>query len=106
MLDLENNPDSSLSQEYLNNIINKYGLPPNVEVRLPCIREKVDYPDEGWMCFYVVPFILCLSFPISGTPRDLLIHYDLALAQFMPNTWRTLMALRILAEEISIDLSY
>ena len=85
-MDPTNNLDYILSQDDLNNIVSKSGFLPNVEVRLPCIREKVDSPNEGWMCFYVVPFQLGLRFPISGPLRDLLIHYDLALAQFMPNT--------------------
>ena len=105
-LDPENNPDSILSQEHLYNILSKYGFPPNVEVRLPHPRDKADSSNENLTFFNVIPIHLGLRFTIGGSLRDLLIHYDLAPTQFMPNTWRTLMALIILAESISVELSY
>ena len=78
-LDLENNPNYILTQEDFNNIVSKYRFPPNVEVRLPCLEEKTDSPDENWTFSYVVVFHLGLRFLISSPLRDLLIHYDLAL---------------------------
>ena len=72
-LDPKNNPDSILSQEDLNNIVSKYGFPPNIEVRLPCPGEKADSFDKNWTRFYVVPFHLGLRFPISDSLRGLLI---------------------------------
>ena len=54
----------------------------------------------------MVLFYLGLRLQISGRLHDLLIHYDIAPAQFMPNTWRTLMVLIILVEKIDLDLSY
>ena len=61
-LDPKNNPDSISTQVGLNNIVSKYGFPPNVEVRLPRPGEKVDSPNGNWTCFYVVPFHLGLNF--------------------------------------------
>ena len=77
-----------------------------MEVRLPRPEEKAGSFDENWTCIYIVHFHLGLKFLISGSLMDLIIHYDLAPTQFMLNTWRTFMALIILAESISVELSY
>ena len=77
-LDPENNHDSILSQDDLNKLVSKYGFPPNVEVRLLCPEEKANSSNKNWTCFYIVLFHLGLRFPIRGSLRDLLIHYDLA----------------------------
>ena len=105
-LDPKNNPESILSQEDLNNIGSKYGFPPNVEVRLPRPEEKVASSDENWTCFYIVLFHLGLRFPISGFLKDILIHYNLAPTQYMPNTRRILMTLIILIENTSVKIFY
>ena len=74
-----------MSQEDLNNLFSKYRFPPNVEVRLLSPGKKADPSDENWTYFNIVPFHLDLRFPISGSFRDLLIHYDLALGSNSPD---------------------
>lgn len=97
------NPDLIVSQEKLNKMKNKYGLPPNVEVKLPWIREKADSPNEDWVYFYTFIFKFSFKFPITKFVKEIIIYYNLAPTQLMPNAWRILLGIEVLAERLGIE---
>ncbi|PON40981.1 hypothetical protein PanWU01x14_293110 [Parasponia andersonii] len=72
-------------------------------MRLPNRVERADSEVVGWTSFYVYTFKLGFTFPLPKLMRDVLIHFELALGQLMPNGWRLLMCLILMAEKMKSE---
>ena len=100
-----NNPDSVVDKKKLNKLKSKYGIPPNVEIRLARPGEKADSPNEDWTCFYTCIFKYGFRFPISKFVKDVLVYNNIAPAQLMPNAWRVLLGMEVLSEMLDITFT-
>lgn len=100
-----NNPDSIVDKKKLGKLRSKYGIPPNVEIRLARLGEKANSPNEDWTCFYTCIFKYGFRFPISKFVKDILVYYDLAPAQLMLNAWRVLLGMEVLLEMLDITFT-
>ncbi|PON76326.1 hypothetical protein TorRG33x02_242660 [Trema orientale] len=62
-------------------------------MRLPNLVDRADSEVVRWTSFYEYTFKLGIRFPLPKLIRDVLIYFELALGQLMPNGWRLLMCL-------------
>ncbi|KAK2659615.1 hypothetical protein Ddye_006148 [Dipteronia dyeriana] len=79
-----------------------YRIPNSVKLRIPKMNERADWDIPGWMCFYEYIFRLGFRFPILSLARHMLVYYDIAPSQLMPNSLRILLSLTILRERHGI----
>ncbi|KAK0607473.1 hypothetical protein LWI29_015596 [Acer saccharum] len=100
---LKDSPSSVISEDMLPGIRAMYGIPNDVELRAPKEYERADWDIPGWTCLYEYTFRLGFRFPIPQLVRRMLVYYDLAPGQLMPNTWRILLGLGILCERNNIQ---
>ncbi|KAK1565141.1 hypothetical protein Q3G72_019718 [Acer saccharum] len=100
---LKDSPASVISEDMLPGIRAMYGIPNDVELRAPKEYERADWDIPGWTCLYEYTFRLGFRFPIPQLVRRMLVYYDLAPGQLMPNTWRILLGLGILCERNNIQ---
>ena len=100
---LKDSPASVISEDMLPGIRAMYGIPNDVELRAPKEHERADWDIPGWTCLYEYTFRLGFRFPIPQLVRRMLVYYDLAPGQLMPNTWRILLGLGILCERNNIQ---
>ena len=99
---LQKNPASLISEDNLCVLREIYGIPKEVELRAPMKHEGADWDIPGWTCFYEYTLRLGFRFPVPPLARRLLLYYDLAPGQLMPNTWRILLSLGILSERYNL----
>ena len=99
---LDENPSSLVSDDNLCLLREIYGIPKNVELRAPKEYEKADWDIPGWTCYYEYTLRLGFRFPPPPLARRMLLYYDLAPGQLMPNTWRILLSLSVLSEKYNI----
>ena len=83
---LENSPASVITDDSLSMLRTIYGIPDDVELRAPREDERADWAVSGWTCFYEYTLRLGFRFPIPELVRRMLMYYDLAPGQLMPNT--------------------
>ncbi|KAL5861375.1 hypothetical protein ACOSQ4_002671 [Xanthoceras sorbifolium] len=86
------NPASVLKEEDVMRIRYSYGIPDGVTPRAPFKWERPDWDIPKWTCFYELPFQQ-VGFKLPGKVLD---HFELALGQLMPNSWRILLRLDLL----------
>ena len=79
-----------------------YGIPKDVELRAPREHVRADWDIPGWTCFYEYTLRLGFRFPVPQLVRRMLLYYDLASGQLMPNTWRILLSLGVLSERYNV----
>ena len=99
---LEQSPASLISEENLCALSEIYGIPKEVELRAPKEYERADWDIPGWTCFYEYQLRLGFRFPVPPLACRLLLYYDLAPGQLMPNTWRILLSLGVLSERYNL----
>ncbi|KAK2645029.1 hypothetical protein Ddye_020224 [Dipteronia dyeriana] len=80
-----------------------YGIPDSVELHIPNTNERADWDVPRWTCFYEYVFRLGFRFTISSLARPMLVYYDIAPGQLMPNGWRILLSLTVLRERYEIN---
>ncbi|KAK0592474.1 hypothetical protein LWI29_019771 [Acer saccharum] len=100
---LKDSPASVITEDMLPGICAMYGIPNDVELRAPKEYERADWDIPGWTCLYEYTFRLGFRFPIPQLVRRMLVYYELAPGQLMPNTWRILLGLGILCERNNIQ---
>ena len=100
---LNDSPTSLVTEDMLPGIRTMYGIPDDVELRVPREHERADWDVLGWTCLYEYTFCLSFRFPIPQLVRRMLLYYDLTPSQLMPNTWRILLGLGVLCERHSIQ---
>ncbi|KAK0596670.1 hypothetical protein LWI29_017906 [Acer saccharum] len=100
---LKDSPASVITEDMLPGIRAMYGIPKDVELRAPKEYERADWDIPGWTCLYEYTFRLGFRFPIPQLVRRMLVYYELAPGQLMPNTWRILLGLGILCERNNIQ---
>ncbi|KAL5827110.1 hypothetical protein ACOSQ4_018907 [Xanthoceras sorbifolium] len=79
------NPALKLTEFDLLRIRFQYGIPESVELRLPMFFERLDWDIPSWTCFYELPFLQGLRFPVPLLSRQLQRFFNLAQGQLMPN---------------------
>ncbi|KAK0592937.1 hypothetical protein LWI29_028019 [Acer saccharum] len=100
---LKDSPASLITEEMLPGIRTMYGIPRDVELRAPREYERADWDIPGWTCLYEYTFRLGFRFLIPQLVRRMLVYYELAPGQLMPNTWRILLGLGILCERNGVQ---
>lgn len=100
---IDQNLDSIVTHEKLDKLKSKYRFPPNVEVRIARPGEKVDVPNDDWVCLYTFIFKFGFRFSITKFVKEILIYYDLAPAQLMLNAWRILLRMEVLPKKLGIE---
>ncbi|KAL5823374.1 hypothetical protein ACOSQ4_021274 [Xanthoceras sorbifolium] len=81
-------PDSVLTDSDLLRIRFQYEIP----------EFRADSADDGWTCFYELPFRQGLRFSVPYLIRRLLALLNMAPNQLMPNSWRLLLSIEVLHE--------
>ncbi|KAK4838711.1 hypothetical protein QYF36_015845 [Acer negundo] len=94
---------SVITEDMLSGIRTMYGIPIDVELRAPREHERADWDIPGWTCLYEYTFHLGFRFPIPQLVRRMLVYYELAPGQLMPNTWRIMLGLGILCERNGVQ---
>ncbi|KAK3230762.1 hypothetical protein Dsin_002643 [Dipteronia sinensis] len=79
-----------------------YGIPDHVVLRAAKEHERADWDVPGWTCFYEYNFCQGFRFPVPSLARRLLVYYDIASGQLMPNSWRILISLTVLREKYKL----
>jgi len=102
---LTNSPASLVTSDHLHYLRAIYGIPRSVELRAPLSNKRADWDIPGWTCFYEYIIRLGFRFPIPPLARRLLVYYDIAPGQLMPNSWRILLSLTVLCEKYNIELN-
>ena len=104
---------SHLVRINLTRIRTLFNIPDEFQLRRANPKEQADWRSPGWVCFYEVAFIVGFRFPFSTLIRDFFPYFGISLSQVVPNVWRTLISLLILAkssymefELIDLLLSY
>ncbi|KAK3197867.1 hypothetical protein Dsin_021282 [Dipteronia sinensis] len=87
----------------MDNVRTIYGIPDNVVLRAAKEHEQADWDIPGWTCFYEYNFCQGLRFSFPSLARRLLVYYDIAPDQLMPNSWRILISLTVLREKYSLQ---
>ena len=100
---LNDSPASLVTERMLPGIRTMYGIPNDVELRASREHKRADWDIPGWTCLYEYTFRLGFRFPIPQLVRRMLLYYDLAPGQLMPNTWRILLGLGILCERNGVQ---
>ncbi|KAK2659154.1 hypothetical protein Ddye_005687, partial [Dipteronia dyeriana] len=80
-----------------------YGIPDDVKLRGAKEHERVDWEIPGWTCFYEYNFHQGFRFPVPLLTRRLLVLYQIAHGQLIPNSWRILISLTVLREKYGIN---
>ncbi|KAK3225606.1 hypothetical protein Dsin_005468 [Dipteronia sinensis] len=96
------NPGSVLTEADMDSIRTLYGIPDSVVLRAPKEHERVDWDIPSWTCFYEYNLRQGFRFPVPSLARRLLVYYDIAPGQLMPNSWRILISLSILREKYNL----
>ncbi|KAK3192933.1 hypothetical protein Dsin_024243 [Dipteronia sinensis] len=97
------NPGSVLSGDDMDNSRTIYGIPNHVVLRATKEHERADWDIPGWICFYKYNLRQGFRFPVPSLARRLLVYYDIAPDQLMPNSWRILISLTVLREKYSLQ---
>ncbi|KAK3230425.1 hypothetical protein Dsin_002306 [Dipteronia sinensis] len=95
-------PGSVLTKADIDSIRTLYGTPDSVVLRAPKEHERADWDIPSWTCFYEYNFRQVFKFPIPSLARHLLVYYDIAPGQLMPNSWRNLISLFVLREKYNL----
>ena len=82
----------SLKERHLNGFRKRFLFPKGTSVRLPCLGEKACNFAHGKVCFYETSFLCGLRFPIHSFIMQLLIEFQIAPGQLVPNAWRTIIS--------------
>ncbi|GMN34981.1 hypothetical protein TIFTF001_042147 [Ficus carica] len=99
------NPRSVLTENDLSDIRGRYGFPNEIQLHLPFKGERADTVFEGWICMYTIYFECGLRLRLPPLLVQTMHHYNLAIAQLMPNGMRVFLGLIVLSEEANIELS-
>ncbi|KAK3182784.1 hypothetical protein Dsin_030070 [Dipteronia sinensis] len=96
------NPRSVLTEADMDGIRTLYGIPESVVLRAPKEHERADWDIPGWTCFYEYNLRQGFRFHVPSLARRLLVYYDIAPGQLMPNSWRILISLFVLREKYNL----
>ncbi|KAK3221592.1 hypothetical protein Dsin_008617 [Dipteronia sinensis] len=96
------NPGSVLTEADMESIRTLYGIPDSVVLRALKEHKRADWDIPGWTCFYEYNLRLGFRFPVPSLARHLLVYYDIAPGQLMPNSWRILISLSVLREKYNL----
>ena len=99
---LNNNPQSRVSEQMLRVMKIVYRIPKSIEVRVPNSGDRVDFKILGWTGFYERPLEDGFRFPIPKLAWELLNHFEIAPSQLMPNTWRILLSIEVMAYKLGL----
>lgn len=84
----------SRSFSVLNQIQNEFGFLESIVLSTASSSQHATLFPNGAIWFYVLPFKFRLLTPLSRFIRTLFLYFDLALGKFMPNCWRTILAIQ------------
>ena len=81
----------TLKDKNKSRIRNRFQFSSSVKIRIPDTDDRACsyFPDE--VCFYEADFTSGLRFPIHPFTWELFLRLKLALAQIVPNSWRTII---------------
>ena len=81
-------------------ILDKY------QMRLSSPKEWVDWRSPRWVSilFYEVAFIARFRFLFPKLIRDFFVHFEISPSQVLPNVWRNLLSLLVLAKSLDMEL--
>ena len=96
------NPTSELIESDLDTFHRRYGMPNSSWLRLPLNGERVDWNITSWVLIYEVPFRIGLRLPLPPLVSGVLSWYEIAPGQLMPNSWRILLSLEVLARRLGL----
>ncbi|KAK3198165.1 hypothetical protein Dsin_021580 [Dipteronia sinensis] len=96
------NPGSVHTEADMDSIRTLYGIPDSVILRASKEHERADWDIPGWTCFYEYNFRQGFRFHVPSLARRLLVYYDIAPGQLMPNSWRILISLFVLREKYNL----
>ncbi|KAK3195687.1 hypothetical protein Dsin_026997 [Dipteronia sinensis] len=65
-------------------------------------HERADWDIPRCTCFYEYNFRQGYRFHVPSLARCLLVYYDIALGQLMPNSWRIFISLSVLCEKYNL----
>ncbi|KAK3199046.1 hypothetical protein Dsin_022461 [Dipteronia sinensis] len=97
------NPGSVLTNDDMDAIRTLYGIPDLIVLHAAKEYKRVDWDIPKWTCFYEYNFCQGFRFPIPSLARRLLVYYDVAHGQLMPNSWRILISLSVLHEKYNLS---
>ena len=78
-------------------ILDKYQL------RLANPKERADWRSLGWVYFYEVMFAAGFRFPFPRLFREFFAYFGMSPSQLLPNIWKTLLALLVLAKSSNME---
>jgi len=96
-----NSVSSSFSAADIPAFMEKYQIPPLVQIRVPEPWERACYYRPGEVCFYEAAFERGLRFPMDDHIKELLVALDLCPAQIPPNMWSCLVGTTLIFRAIS-----
>ena len=82
----------SLDKDTLFRFRDRFQLPDETRIRLPCSSEKACAFNLREVCFYEAAFLSGLRFPVHPFVMELLHHLGIATGQLMPNSWRIVIS--------------
>ena len=81
-----------LDIETLSRFRDRFQFPNRVRIRLPRKAERARHFSPGEVCFYEATFQSGLRLPVHPFIMELLNHFNIALGQLMPNSWRIIVS--------------
>ncbi|PON66432.1 hypothetical protein TorRG33x02_267800 [Trema orientale] len=99
------NPMSTIGPTELISFRSTYRIPDNVKLHAPHKFERVDSNLPGWICMYIFPFKFGLRLPLPRLVEEYCAFHILCPSQLIPNTWRVLLAVEVLAEKYGLVAS-
>ena len=99
---LNNNPASRVSERMMREMKILYRIPKSIEVRVPNLSDRIDFKIPGWTGFYERPLEDGFRFPIPKLGWELLNHFEIAPSQLMPNSWRIILSIEVMAYKLGI----
>jgi len=81
-----------LDVETLSRFRDRFQFPNRVRIRLPRKAERARHFSPGEVCFYEATFQSGLRLPVHPFIMELLNHFNIALGQLMPNSWRIIVS--------------
>ncbi|KAK3231378.1 hypothetical protein Dsin_003259 [Dipteronia sinensis] len=89
----EENSGSVLTDGDMGRLRTSYRILDSFELCAVKEHERADYDIPGWTCFYEYNLRHGFRFPVPSLARRLLVYYDLAPRQLMPNSLRIILIL-------------
>ncbi|KZV52824.1 hypothetical protein F511_20167 [Dorcoceras hygrometricum] len=81
------------------------GMSDNYEIRIPVVEDRAHLPPKGYHTFYLSHLEMGLRFPVPRFIQNLCDHLKVSPSQLTPNSYSSLLALRVLSRFFRAPLS-